>query len=663
VGPAVLLTLLLPQPPTPGDPAAALRQAVAAAEASLQEGDAQAAVGRSRTALLEGWLLLGRLAAAENRVPAAREALEQAALELEAGPGLEAHDLEIAFALARERLALGDAPAASALFARVVKERPIAQTHLLIGRAYRDFGVYDRARAELAAALEKDRAVRRAHYYLGTVAVKEKGLGGLEEAIEEFGAELKLAPGDPLASLELGVALVESQRPAEALPPLEAAARSGLPESRTLAYLGRAQLQLDRPAEAAASLQRALDIAREQGANEAALLAIHLQLGQALARLGRADEAAVHFAESQRLSALGRVAEREQLARYMADSSDPEGPRPAGPSGIEVAALAALPSSRRTELRREAETSVARTYLNLGVLQAQREQFAHAAELFEQAARLDPDLPQVQSSLGVAYFNARLFDKATGPLARALAAHPDDAGLKRMLAMAWLNLQDYRKAAELLGDDPDRETNPSLQFAYGMALVKTDRAAEAEAVFSRLLARHGDSPELSVMLGQAHAQQGDFESAVQSLKRAQDLKPDVAEANGTLGVIYLRQGRLAEAEEALRAELRGHPDDLESMHNLAIVLDSEQKPEEAIPLLRGVLEAKADRADTRYLLGKILLAQGAATEAAEQLEAAARLAPEDPSIRYQLGQAYQKLGRTEQAEQQFEVFRQLKSKR
>src|SRR6185436_17425822 len=382
-----------------------------------------------------------------------------------------------------------------------------------------------------------------------------------------------------------------------------------------------------------------------------------------LARLGQADDAAVHFAESQRLSALGRVAEREQLARYMADSPDPEGPRPAGPSGIETAALAALPPARRTELRREAETAVARTYLNLGVLQAQREQFARAAELLEQAARLEPDLPQVQSSLGVAYFNARLFDKATGPLARALAAHPGDAGLKRMLAMAWLSLQDYRKAAELLGDDPDRETNPSLQFAYGLALVKSERAAEAEAVFSRLLARHGDSAELSVMLGQAHAQQGDFDSAVQALKRALELKPDVAEANATLGVIYLRQGRLPEAEAALRAELLAHPDDLQSMHNLAIVLDSAQKPDEAIPLLRAVLKAKPDRADARYLLGKILLAQGAATEAAEHLEAAARLAPEDANIHYQLGQAYQKLGRTDEAQQQFEIFRQIKDKR
>jgi tetratricopeptide (TPR) repeat protein len=660
---ALLAASLLPQAPPSADPAAALRQAVAAAEAGLRSGDAREAERRSRTALLEGWLLLGRLAAAEGRPADARGAFGHAAHELESAAEAEPRDLELAFALASESLALGEADAASGLFARIVRERPIAQSHVLIGRAYRDFGVYDRARVELLAALAQDRAVRRAHYYLGTVAVKEKGLGGLDEAIAQFGAELKIAPGDPLASLELGVALVESQRPAEALPALETAARSGPAQSRTLAYLGRAQLRLDRPAEAAATLERALRLAREQGANAAALLPIHLQLGQALARLGRSDEAAVHIAESQRLSAEGTVAERDQLARYMADSSDPDGSAPAGLSLGETVALKSLPKARRDELRREAVTAVAATYLNLGVLQAQAERFAAAAELFESAAAVDPDFPRVQSSLGVAYFNARLFDKATGPLARALAAQPGDAGLKRMLGLAWLNLQEYRKAAELLAEDPERETNPSLAFAYGLALVKSDRAAEAEAVFSRLLARHGDSAELSVMLGQAHAQQGDFDSAVQALKRALELKPDVAEANATLGVIYLRQGRLPEAEAALRAELRAHPEDLQSTHNLAIVLDSEQKAEEAVPLLRGVLKAKPDQSDARYLLGKILLAQGSAAEAVEHLEAAARLAPEDPSIHYQLGQAYQKLGRTELAEEQFEVFRRLKSKR
>jgi tetratricopeptide (TPR) repeat protein len=325
--------------------------------------------------------------------------------------------------------------------------------------------------------------------------------------------------------------------------------------------------------------------------------------------------------------------------------------------------LAELAPARRLELRQRVRDALARAYLNLGVIEMKRGRFAPAAELFQKAAELDPDLPQVQSSLGTAYFNAREFDKATPSLSRALAATPRDGALKRMLAMAWLNTKAYDKAADLLRDDPELDANPSLQFAYGLALVKSDRAAEAERVFSQLIARHGDSAEVSVLLGQAYAQQGDFDSARESLQRALRLKPDVAEASATLGVIYLKQGKLAEAEEALRAELKTQPGDVKSQQNLAVVLEMEQRGEEAIALLRGVVKATPDSADARYLLGKVLLGQGAATEAVEHLEAAARLAPEDASVHYQLGRAYQKLGREEQARQKFELFRQLKDKR
>jgi Flp pilus assembly protein TadD len=308
-------------------------------------------------------------------------------------------------------------------------------------------------------------------------------------------------------------------------------------------------------------------------------------------------------------------------------------------------------------------SALARAYLNLGVMQAQGQRFARAVEHFERAAEIAPDFPKVQYSLGVACFNAREFGKATGPLAQALLETPEDAGLKRMLALSWLNTEAYDKAAELLRADPGLATDPSLQYAYGLALVRSGRGREAQAVFAGLLARHGESPELRVVLGQAHAQQGDYESAERELRGALASKADVAEANATLGVIYLKQGKLKEAEAALRAELRTSPGDVKSQHNLAAVLDLEGRPDEAQPLLRAVLKTKPDFADARYLLGKLLLAGGAAPEAAEQLEAAARLAPEDANIHYQLGQAYQKLGRTDEAQQQFEIFQKIKDKR
>ena len=129
---------------------------------------------------------------------------------------------------------------------------------------------------------------------------------------------------------------------------------------------------------------------------------------------------------------------------------------------LESSPLAALEPAERLKLRSRLTVGLARAYLNLGVMGAQGHRFAQAAQMFEISAKVDPDFPQVQSSLGVAYFNAGQFDKAIVPLGRAIETTPDPE-LKRLLAMAWLNTERYDKAAELLELDPERAsgTRPS----------------------------------------------------------------------------------------------------------------------------------------------------------------------------------------------------------
>jgi cellulose synthase operon protein C len=705
----------------PSSPTARFDESVAAAEAILRKGDREAARRAYAQVLEEGWVLLGTVDRLEGQLPEARAAFQEAAATgsraallslavahlqlgqpreaadvlgrvvseapqdaqarrllgqallasgrtadgvaaLEEAQRLAPNDLEVAYALASAYLAQKSPDLAAPVFARIAKARPMARTHLLIARTWRENGELERARAEIHAALSREPRVKGAHYLLGMLSAQEGGRLALDTAIAEFKAELAVAPADAAAQRELGIALVENQRAAEATAPLEAAARAEPPHARTLYYLGRAQSAAERPADAVRSLRQALELAQAQGANAPALRAIHLQLAQALRATGAADEAAAHFAQSARQSEEAATAEEASLARYLHDTPEPKASASAGMPVIEASPLASLPADRRSAIRRSVSGGMARAYVNLGILRMQAEEFVAAAELFEKAAQLDPKSTQAQASLGIARFNAKQFEQATGPLERAVAASPADRGLKRMLAMAWLSVESYAKAAALLEDDPERSSDPSLQFAYGLALVKSERGAEAEVAFKDLVSRHGDSAELSVLLGQANAQQGDFDAAVESLQRALRLKADVPEANATLGVIYLRQGKLKEAEDALRAELAVRPSDVLSQQHLAVVLELLQRPEEAIALLRAVLATKPDLSDSQYLLGKLLLAQGEATEAASHLEVAVKLAPEDANIRYQLGRVYQKLGRTEQAEHQFEEFRRIKDK-
>ncbi len=544
-----------------GELPAALERALSAAEGSLRAGDRKAAEGRYHEAFFHGWLLIGALERIDKRWPAARVAVRRASLfagedplasrslalaYLQAGEPAEAvaslsaraarvptdvhtrrllavalhasgrreqaismldeaaaaagGDPALAFQFGSQYLSLKRVDVAERLFAKVVAERPIPQTHVLIGRAYRDAGEFARARRELQQALRMDPSVRRAHYYLGMITLSEGGndAGVIETAKAEFRQELKIAPADPLASHQLGLALLDSGGAAQALPLLEAAVR-GEARSLHLGHLGRCQLALDRPADAVASLRRALELASDQGASDEEVESIHYQLGRALRSLGSEAEAKSELAEAGRIAAR----RRESTAGAPAvELSSLLGPSP----------LAALAPAPRRELARRTRSSLARAYFNLGVMAAQAsapaaERFARAAASFERAAELDPDFPQLQASLGVARFNARQFAAAVEPLALAVAANPANADLKRMLAAARVDTQAWDEAARLLNDDPQLANEPALRSARALALLRSGRAAEAEPILAELASQDA-SPEIQTLLGEARAALG-----------------------------------------------------------------------------------------------------------------------------------------------------------
>lgn len=698
---------------------------MAGAEAALREGEVQIAESRYRTALMQGWMLAGTVEAGEARFAEAKRAFDRASrstvqprealhalslVHLQEGdpaPAIniltklvardrtdvgswrllaqalaaagktgeavqeleEAHaavpdDLELQFELASGLLRIEKLERADALFAEVAARRPIPESWVLIGRTYRDAGQYARAGDALRKALAMNPKIARAHYYLGTLAVKEEGVVRLDEAIAEFQAEEKVSPDDALNNLRLGMALVIAQRPTEGLPFLQRVTSRANAPPEAFYYEGRALVALGRPAEAVVSLRASLARYPADPVREDDVINVrnaHYQLGLALRGSGAPADAAAAFAAAERASAKRTDVAREELARYLADTPDPAAVN-ARPPLESVFPSATLAPAERTALREGATTRMARAYFNLGVMHVQAQRFGRAAEMIEEAAALAPDFPNVQYSLGVAHFNAKAFAKAAPPLERAVAANPGDGATRRMLALASLNAGLYARAAELLKDDPTLWSDPSLQFAYGMALVRSGRADLAEAVFGQLLALHGETPELNVMLGQAQAQQKEYDAAIPYFQKAIAAKPDVAEANGALGYIYMTQGRLDEAAAALRAELAHHPQDLNARHTLATVLDLQGEADQAIAELRTVLRASPTFVNARYLLGKVLLAQGNALEALEHLNAAVALAPEDANIYYQLGKACQRLGKADLAQQHFQTFQALKDK-
>jgi tetratricopeptide (TPR) repeat protein len=325
--------------------------------------------------------------------------------------------------------------------------------------------------------------------------------------------------------------------------------------------------------------------------------------------------------------------------------------------------LAALAATKRRSLERRTREMAARAAYNLGVLAAQEKEFADAGAFFDLAREAQPSFPRVDYSAGVAYFNAQRFDQAKTSLERAVDLDAKDVEAQRMLALTEFNLEHYGRAAALLEDDPRRAEQPALQYTYGVALVRSNQADKASEVFSALLASHANSPEVNVVLGLAHAEQGDFDAAVTSLERARQLDPAVPEAAAALGMIRLRQGQLDVAEPLLREAVTRHPEDRRAAEALGELVSLLGRNDEAITELRRIVAAAPDRPKAQYLLGKVLLSTEHVSEAIPPLEAAVRLAPEDAASRFQLAQAYRRSGDAAKAQEQLEAYQALKERR
>ncbi|MEM6795882.1 MAG: tetratricopeptide repeat protein, partial [Acidobacteriota bacterium] len=361
----------------------------------------------------------------------AGEEIEAAVAELAEGLAANPDDLETAFALATGWLRMGEIERGEALFERVLEARPLPQTRVLIGRTYRDFELYERARALLDAAVAEDPEVRRARYYLGTLTLLENGMDGLAEAIELFEAERLLSPTDLMNQLYLGSAQVESRQFERALPWLEQAAGWPAAAFHAERYRGRALVGLRRFEEAMAHLERALELA--DGASGRDLSEIHYQLGLATRAAGDREAAAGHFELAKRLGIELAEQHREEFASFLRDelgrtrTGSHRESKFIDPFGTGDALFESLDEEQLLGLRARVREQVAQAFMNLGVLKTREGAMDAAADLFARAAGESPSFPGVQRALGMASFSAGRFAQAAAPLEHAL--REEEAGL------------------------------------------------------------------------------------------------------------------------------------------------------------------------------------------------------------------------------------------
>jgi tetratricopeptide (TPR) repeat protein len=299
---------------------------------------------------------------------------------------------------------------------------------------------------------------------------------------------------------------------------------------------------------------------------------------------------------------------------------------------------------------------------NLGVVLSRLGRYDEAIAAYETAYRLAPNLTQILLNLGIAHYRAGQFARAAEIFPRYLEKNPDSAQARQLYGLSLAALERYEEAIEQL--EPMREIaqpDPAALYTLGLAYLRTGKPG-LRATLERLASFSAGLPALHLLQGQAFLRDLDFEQALDELKQAEKLNPELPRLYYALGLAHhsLRQNK--EAIAAFEAEFRRSPRDASTLYFLALVLESDGNLAEAFQRVNESLKLDPQLPDANGLLAKILFKQGKAAEGLKPLEIAVKRKPEDPELHYLLARIYQQLGHRKDAAREFAEVQRLKAK-
>ena len=229
---------------------------------------------------------------------------------------------------------------------------------------------------------------------------------------------------------------------------------------------------------------------------------------------------------------------------------------------------------------------------------------------------------------------------------------------------AFLSLCLVMFCVSLAAQEPPQQ-NLDRQYQAAVSDYQAGRYAQAADALEKLLPYGSRSYELHELLGMVYAALSENDKAVDHLKTAVEIKPNLAEARINLGAtlvragkaewaaeqfqkavvldpknfdanhnlaeFYLQAGNIARAQPYLAQAQQIHPDSYDNGYNLAMADFLLGKRDEARQVIGELLKSK-DTGELRNLLGQIDEKDGKFVDAANDYEAAAHLDPSEDNL-------------------------------
>ncbi len=272
--------------------------------------------------------------------------------------------------------------------------------------------------------------------------------------------------------------------------------------------------------------------------------------------------------------------------------------------------------------------------------------FPQAANLLEQAVRIDPGGAYGFNALGIAYLEQAQYEKAIPAFRDAVRRAQHWSYPLHNEALAYVETGDYRSAIRAYQEAIRLSPQYSyLPYNLGLVYQRLNRRKDAEAAYTKAEMLAPNSAEPYNALGTLKASEGKRTQAEQLYRQALQKDPTLLPARHNLALLLAEQkDRQQEAMDLWRQNLTQSPDYLPSRLSLAGALATAGDNAQAIQEYRKVLEAKPDYAAAHNALADLLAKTGDRDGALDQLHQVTKQDSRDPDL-------YERIGDLEAARQ------------
>jgi tetratricopeptide (TPR) repeat protein len=295
---------------------------------------------------------------------------------------------------------------------------------------------------------------------------------------------------------------------------------------------------------------------------------------------------------------------------------------------------------------------------NLGAALIGLGRFPEGIEEYRKALATADD-PQIRLNFALALYKGAKPQDAVPEFQRVLQQDPTSKQATLLLADCLLQLERDRDVMDLLSpreaDFPD-----DLAYAYllGTALLRQGETEKGQVLIDRIFKR-GESAEGHLLMGLAHLNRRDFQSAVPEFAKAVELNPELPTVQALYGRALLGSGDREKAMRAYRKALEQDPDNFDANLQLGTLYRLDQKYDLALTYLKRAQGIRPDDLGLRHAMAAALLGVNDVDKARELLEGVVKEAPSFVDGHVLLATTYYRLKRKEDGDRERAVVAQL----